>query len=51
MNMKKLLESVERLRSKLPYELHDSPVDPVFLVLILPFLLGYVAVIVLAHIV
>jgi hypothetical protein len=49
--MKKLLESAERLRSKFPYELHDSPDDSIFLVFILPFLLGYVAVIVLAHIV
>ena len=51
MNMKKLLEYAERLRSKLPYELHDSPVDPVFLVFVLPFLLGYVAVIGLAYLV
>lgn len=47
--MKKILEAADRLHHKMPYCLQDSPVDPAFLVCLLPFLLGYVAVVLLAN--
>ena len=48
--MKKLLEAADRLHDRMPYYLKDSLVDPAFLVFMLPFFLGYVAVILLANI-
>ena len=47
--MKKLFDTADRLHHKMPYYLKDSPLDPAFLVCLLPFLLGYVAVILVAH--
>lgn len=47
--MKKILEAADRLHHKMPYCLKDSPLDPAFLVFMLPFFLGYVAVVLLAN--
>lgn len=47
--MKKLLEAADRLHDRMPYYLKDSPLDPAFLVFMLPFFLGYAAAIVLAN--
>lgn len=47
--MKRILEAADRLHDKMPYLLQDSPLDPAFLVCLLPFFLGYVAVILLAN--
>ena len=49
--MKKIFEVADRLHDKMPYYLKDSPLDPAFLICLLPFLLGYVAVILVAHLV
>lgn len=47
--MKKVIRAAESLSAKLPYALQESPLDPVVLVLVLPLLLGYAAVILLAN--
>lgn len=49
--MKKILETADRLHHKMPYLLQDSPLDPAFIVFILPFLLGFGAVVGLAYLV
>ena len=48
--MKKIFDAADRAHEQLPYYLKDSPLDPAFLVFMLPFFLGYVAVILLANI-
>ncbi len=49
--MKKFFDLVDQAHDKMPYCLKDSPLDPAFLVFMLPFFLGYVAVILLTHLV
>ena len=49
--MKRLTNLALRAHNALPYTLQESPVDPVTIILVLPLLIGYTAVILLANLV
>lgn len=48
--MDKLIASAERTSSKLPFSLRGSPVDPIVLVLVAPFIGVHVAAFVIANV-